>query len=246
MAPGRPFSVAVMLGASLGCLLCLALAAASPGPSAAELFAPVPAATTQVAAATLIAAPSTPATAPEGVAWPAPVEGEAAPPAAAEAGVAAVVGLCGGAAVLGAALAVAVQGLWRRVSRASPPVDLEAGGPTYQSVLLREAGRPSLALGAKKGIHPEMYEAPVYCGGELVMTTNGTKKEYVVDIWSGNHPFYQNKGGVVVSDAGRLERFKNKYGKLGGLGSFGEVPTSTGPTVALKLEPKAKKKPGKK
>lgn len=38
----------------------------------------------------------------------------------------------------------------------------------------------------KEGIHPEVHkEAPVYCNGELVMTTQGTKKEYVVDVWSG-------------------------------------------------------------
>ena len=60
------------------------------------------------------------------------------------------------------------------------------------------------------------------------------------------HPFYQNKGGVVVSDAGRLDKFRNKYSKFGNLGSLGNVPESTGPAVALKLEPKAKKKAGKK
>ncbi|KAF3532796.1 hypothetical protein DY000_02043331 [Brassica cretica] len=43
----------------------------------------------------------------------------------------------------------------------------------------------------KKGLHPEFHEdAKVYCNGELVMTTGGTKKEYVTDVWSVNHPFY--------------------------------------------------------
>ena len=68
-------------------------------------------------------------------------------------------------------------------------MDLEAaGGPTYRSALLGANSRPSLALGAQKELHPEIFEAPVYCGGELVMTTTGTKKQYVVDIWSGNRP----------------------------------------------------------
>ena len=31
----------------------------------------------------------------------------------------------------------------------------------------------------------------VFCNGEEVLTVSGTKKEYVVDVWSGNHPFYQ-------------------------------------------------------
>ncbi len=30
----------------------------------------------------------------------------------------------------------------------------------------------------------------VFCNGEEVLTVSGTKKEYVVDVWSGNHPFY--------------------------------------------------------
>ena len=38
----------------------------------------------------------------------------------------------------------------------------------------------------KEGIHPPFFpEAKVYCNGELVMTTGGTKEEYVVDVWSG-------------------------------------------------------------
>ena len=29
----------------------------------------------------------------------------------------------------------------------------------------------------------------MYCNGEEVMTVGGTQAEYVVDIWSGIHPF---------------------------------------------------------
>ncbi|TQD88771.1 hypothetical protein C1H46_025660 [Malus baccata] len=54
----------------------------------------------------------------------------------------------------------------------------------------------------KKEIHPQFHEdAKVYCKGELVMTTGGTQKEYVVDVWSGNHPFYLgNRSGMLVDD----------------------------------------------
>jgi hypothetical protein len=31
----------------------------------------------------------------------------------------------------------------------------------------------------------------VICNGEEVLTLGGTQAEYNVDIWSGNHPFYQ-------------------------------------------------------
>ncbi|KAJ8540974.1 hypothetical protein K7X08_001790 [Anisodus acutangulus] len=38
----------------------------------------------------------------------------------------------------------------------------------------------------KKEIHPQFYDnAKVYCNGEHVMTTGGTKNEYTVDVWSG-------------------------------------------------------------
>jgi len=34
----------------------------------------------------------------------------------------------------------------------------------------------------------------VICNGEEVMSLGGTQAEYNVDIWSGNHPFYQVRG----------------------------------------------------
>ena len=37
--------------------------------------------------------------------------------------------------------------------------------------------------------------------GEEVVRMGGTRAEYNVDIWSGNHPFYQgNTGSTVVID----------------------------------------------
>ena len=30
----------------------------------------------------------------------------------------------------------------------------------------------------------------VICNGEEVLTVSGTKEKYVVDVWSGNHPFF--------------------------------------------------------
>lgn len=29
------------------------------------------------------------------------------------------------------------------------------------------------------------------CNGEEVLTVSGTKEKYVVDVWSGNHPFFK-------------------------------------------------------
>lgn len=48
---------------------------------------------------------------------------------------------------------------------------------------------------AKKGLHPEYFDAAkVVCNGQEVMVVGGTKSSYNVDIYSGNHPFYQVGG----------------------------------------------------
>ncbi|KAK1551292.1 hypothetical protein Q3G72_033464 [Acer saccharum] len=63
----------------------------------------------------------------------------------------------------------------------------------------------------KKDLHPEFYEdAKVYCNGELVMTTGGTKKEYVIDVWSGNHPFYLGGRSALVVDADQARLFSRR------------------------------------
>jgi ribosomal protein L31 len=55
----------------------------------------------------------------------------------------------------------------------------------------------------KRDIHPEWYsEAKVFCNGVEVMTVGGTKETYNVDVYSGNHPFYQVSGAAIA--AGRV------------------------------------------
>lgn len=77
----------------------------------------------------------------------------------------------------------------------------------------------------KADIHPKWFnEAKVYCNGELVMTTGGTQEEYVVDIWSGNHPFFQGSKNTLLLDRDRVDKFKQRYGTMGGLS---EVPVLT-------------------
>lgn len=79
------------------------------------------------------------------------------------------------------------------------------------------------AVMRKKGIHPEWYpEAPVICQGVEVMTIPGTKAKYSVDVYSGNHPFYQGNKGTLVMDDGQLNKFKKRFAELEEL-SF--VPT---------------------
>mmetsp|Transcript_32395 Transcript_32395/g.103051 ORF Transcript_32395/g.103051 Transcript_32395/m.103051 type:complete len:158 (-) Transcript_32395:104-577(-) len=83
----------------------------------------------------------------------------------------------------------------------------------------------SVVVMMKKGIHPEFHpEAKVFCNGEEVISMGGTKPEYVVDVWSGNHPFFQDdSGGVMVVDEGRVNRFKRMYDGLGELSNVATI-----------------------
>ena len=63
----------------------------------------------------------------------------------------------------------------------------------------------------KNDIHPEYEEASVACACGNTFTTRSTKKEIRVEICSACHPFYTGKQKFVDS-AGRVEKFKKKYG----------------------------------
>lgn len=87
----------------------------------------------------------------------------------------------------------------------------------------------------KKEIHPEFYDdAKVYCNSELVMTTGGTQKEYVVDVWSGNHPFYLGDRSKVLIDADQVAKFRKKFA---GLEDLMQIPVLKGEIV---IPPKRK------
>ena len=39
----------------------------------------------------------------------------------------------------------------------------------------------------------------VFCNGEEVLQVSGTKEKYVVDVWSGNHPFFNVRPSLSLS-----------------------------------------------
>jgi large subunit ribosomal protein L31 len=63
----------------------------------------------------------------------------------------------------------------------------------------------------KKGIHPEYKKAVVKCACGNTFETGSTKEELRVEICSKCHPFFTGKQ-KYVDTAGRVERFKRKYG----------------------------------
>ncbi|NLC69071.1 MAG: 50S ribosomal protein L31 [Clostridiaceae bacterium] len=63
----------------------------------------------------------------------------------------------------------------------------------------------------KEGIHPKYGEAVVRCACGETFTTGSTKSELRVEICSKCHPFFTGKQ-KFVDTAGRVEKFKKKYG----------------------------------
>lgn len=63
----------------------------------------------------------------------------------------------------------------------------------------------------KTGIHPKYLPCTVTCGCGAKFETRSTVEKIHVEICSKCHPFFTGKQ-KFVDTAGRVERFKKKYG----------------------------------
>ncbi len=63
----------------------------------------------------------------------------------------------------------------------------------------------------KQGIHPKYEMTKITCACGTVIETCSTAKDIDVEICSSCHPFFTGKQ-KLVDTAGRVERFKKKYG----------------------------------
>jgi large subunit ribosomal protein L31 len=91
----------------------------------------------------------------------------------------------------------------------------------------------------KKGIHPQFQDAVFKCACGAEIHTRSVKPEFKLEICSACHPFFTGKQKLVDS-AGRVERFKKKYGETGV--STGKQPAKTGKKAARAAKPKPAKK----
>ena len=66
----------------------------------------------------------------------------------------------------------------------------------------------------KPDIHPEYKESKITCACGNVVETRSTVPNIHVEICSNCHPFYTGKQKLVDA-AGRVERFKKRYGLKG-------------------------------
>jgi large subunit ribosomal protein L31 len=63
----------------------------------------------------------------------------------------------------------------------------------------------------KAGIHPKYELTKITCACGNVIETRSTVKDINVEICSACHPFFTGKQ-KLVDTAGRIERFRKKYG----------------------------------
>src|SRR5438552_13089337 len=67
----------------------------------------------------------------------------------------------------------------------------------------------------KAAIHPAYHEVRVHCACGSAFTTRSTHRgDISVEICSSCHPFFTGKH-KLMDTAGRVERFRRKYGKAG-------------------------------
>lgn len=81
----------------------------------------------------------------------------------------------------------------------------------------------------KQGIHPEYKNATVSCACGSTFTTRSTLETIHVEICSRCHPFFTGRQ-KLVDTAGRVERFRRKYG---------DGPAPKGKGKKPKAKPKA-------
>ena len=65
----------------------------------------------------------------------------------------------------------------------------------------------------KENIHPKYMETKVTCGCGNTFMTRSTKPELKVDTCSACHPFYTGRKKSFVNAAGRIEKFKRRFGE---------------------------------
>ena len=64
----------------------------------------------------------------------------------------------------------------------------------------------------KQGIHPELHLVSAVCACGNKFQVHSTKEELRLEICNECHPFFTGKQ-KLVDTAGRVERFKRRYGQ---------------------------------
>jgi large subunit ribosomal protein L31 len=94
----------------------------------------------------------------------------------------------------------------------------------------------------KPGIHPEYTPTKIICACGRVSETFSTVDELHVEICSHCHPFFTGRQ-KLVDTAGRVERFRRKYGRADGEPEVGVEESVAVVEPAVEVEPAAEVEP---
>lgn len=86
----------------------------------------------------------------------------------------------------------------------------------------------------KENIHPKYVECTVSCACGYTFKTRSTRPEIKLDICGNCHPFFTGKQ-KLVDTAGRVEKFKKKFGETVKVSSKKEKPVKKVKARAEKL-----------
>lgn len=63
---------------------------------------------------------------------------------------------------------------------------------------------------AKKNLHPKWFLGKVILNGEVLFEVGSTKKTLNINIWSGNHPYF-NESQKIAQAEKRLGNLNKKH-----------------------------------
>jgi large subunit ribosomal protein L31 len=92
----------------------------------------------------------------------------------------------------------------------------------------------------KPKIHPKYVESTITCACGNVVKTRSTKPKMNVDLCSACHPFFTGKQ-KLVDTAGRVEKFRRKYGDVVPTKPAKPVKVAAPKPVKTPKPPKARK-----
>jgi large subunit ribosomal protein L31 len=89
----------------------------------------------------------------------------------------------------------------------------------------------------KPGIHPDYKPAKVLCACGNVIETRSTRGDFHIEICANCHPFFTGKQ-KIMDTAGRIEKFKTRYGSTPAQPAKKEEPKLAAAPSAKKEAPK--------
>ncbi len=89
----------------------------------------------------------------------------------------------------------------------------------------------------KAAIHPDYKPAKIICNCGNVIETRSTRGDFHIEICANCHPFFTGKQ-KIMDTAGRIEKFKTRYGNAPAQPAKKEEPAKAAAPAARKEAPK--------